>query len=127
MGSNYSSAILSTTSYDFLKSFFLVPSEAPGNLICESLNPYSVSLRWTAIQSKNWHGKPINYTVEYRIFGSLSLFGTETFDSIERKGTIPDLKPNTRYEIHFAARTKPGIGPKAWCTPNTQEGGTLEF
>ena len=91
------------------------------------MNPYSVSLTWTGIQSRNWHGKPINYTAKYRIFGRLPNFNTTTFDSIERQGTIQDLKPNTRYEIHFAARTEPGIGPKAWCTPSTQEGGTLKF
>ena len=108
--------------------YFLVPSNAPRQVLVSAKSSKSLHVSWTAVPQEYRHGKihmhkiyislatqPINYINSYFVFNPVEY-------------NISDLRVFTLYVIRVSAVNEAGEGPKSRAvTARTLEGGEFNF
>ena len=76
----------------------------------QNLTAVSASVTWNPLSKSSLNGELIKYAVTLMENDGNDL---KTFDSIEEKIDITDLRPFTRYIVQVAACNSIGCGPKS--------------
>ena len=94
------------------KSFFLVPTQAPVLTMAKNVSSTSLHLEWQVLDEVSFQGRPLGYTLYYRIKNTTVFYNQLIDGHLCTNTTISGLMKYTHYELFMTARTKKGEGIK---------------
>ena len=108
--------------------YFLVPSNAPRQVLVSAKSSKSLNVSWTAVPQEYRHGKIHMHKIYISLATQPSKYINSYFAFNPVEYNISDLRVFTLYVIRVSAVNEAGEGPKSRAvTARTLEGGEFNF
>ena len=108
--------------------YFLVPSNAPRQVLVSAKSSKSLHVSWTAVPQEYRHGKIHLHKIYISLATQPSKYINSYFAFNPVEYNISDLRVFTLYVIRVSAVNEAGEGPKSRAvTARTLEGGEFNF
>ena len=113
---------------DTHNTFYIVPSDAPGDLRITHTCPRSANISWSPIPVEQHNGFITGYTVTVQVKGANATIIKEIpIDKDATSFEVTNLTPFTLYHFGVCAKTEEGSGPTANASSKTPEAGEFSL